>query len=70
VLDTPDHVFAVERTAAAGPRARVYVNVSGAPAAVDAPPDGWCAAGTAEPVSAGARLTLAPWSSLWLTADE
>ena len=71
VLATPDQVFAVERTAAAGPRARVYVNVSGAPAAVDAPPGGgWCAAGTAEPVSAGARITLAPWSSLWLTADD
>jgi sucrose phosphorylase len=70
VLDTPEHVFAVERTAAAGPRARVHVNVSGAPAAVDAPPGGgWRAAGTAEPVPAGTRLTLAPWSSLWLTAD-
>jgi hypothetical protein len=69
VLDTPENVFAVERTATAGRRARVYVNVSGEPAAVDAPPDGgWCVAGTAEPVSAGARLTLAPWSSLWLIA--
>jgi sucrose phosphorylase len=69
VLDTPPAVFAVERVAADGERARVYVNVSGEPCAVGVPHDGarWSSL-VGGPAPEGERLVLPPWSSAWLDA--
>jgi glycosidase len=67
VLDTPPAVFAVERVAAGGERARVYVNVSGEPCAVRVGGAGW--ASLSGPAPEADRLVLAPWSSVWLHAD-
>ncbi len=69
VLDTPPAVFAVERVAADGERARVYVNVSGEPCAVGVPNDGarWSSL-VGGPAPEGERLVLPPWSSAWLDA--
>ncbi|MGI8781875.1 MAG: alpha-amylase family glycosyl hydrolase [Solirubrobacteraceae bacterium] len=69
LLDAPPQVFAVERAAESGERARVYVNVSGEPCTVGVAGDGakWVPlAGRASPAP-GAQLRLAPWSSAWLT---
>ena len=62
-------VFAVERVAADGERARVYVNVSGEPCAVGVPHDGarWSSL-VGGPAPEGERLVLPPWSSAWLDA--
>lgn len=70
LLDAPPEVFAVERAAADGERARVYVNVSGEPAAVSVPGDGarWVPLAGSADASPGERLELAPWSSAWLRA--
>ncbi len=70
VLDTPPAVFAVERVAAGGDRARVYVNVSGEPCTVRVPHDGarW-SSHPGGPAPVGERLALAPWSSAWLRGD-
>jgi glycosidase len=62
VLDTPVSVFAVER---GGGRARVYVNVSGAPCSV-AVAGAWAPLEGGPPV--GPRVELAPWASAWLRA--
>jgi hypothetical protein len=59
-------VFAVERVAAGGERARVYVNVSGEPCTVSVP-QRWSSL-SAGPAPVGGRLALAPWSSAWLRA--
>ncbi len=69
VLDTPPAVFAVERVAADGERARVYVNVSGEPCAVGVPRDGarWSSL-VGGPAPEGERLVLPAWSSAWLDA--
>jgi glucosylglycerate phosphorylase len=71
LLDAPRQVFAVERVAEDGARARVYVNVSGEPCAVRVEGDGgrWVPlpGGAGPPV--GESLKLAPWSSTWLHAD-
>jgi glucosylglycerate phosphorylase len=66
VLDTAPEVFAVERVAAGGERARVYVNVSGEPCTVSVP-QRWSSL-SAGPAPVGGRLALAPWSSAWLRA--
>jgi sucrose phosphorylase len=67
VLDTPPNVFAVEREAVTGERARVYVNVSRRPATVLLSQAGWVdIAGQA----VGGRLELAAWSSTWLRSVD
>jgi len=66
VLDTEPGVFAVERVAEGGERARVYVNVSGEPCRVSVP-QRWSSL-SAAPAPDGGRLVLAPWSSAWLRA--
>jgi hypothetical protein len=66
VLDGPREQFAVERVAAGGERARVYVNLSREPSTAELEPGGWRDfAGR----SACARVELAPWSSMWLRDD-
>ncbi len=65
LLDAPPQVFALERTAEGGERARVYVNVSGEPCRVHVE-GAWSALGDGAVPAAGGRLELAPWSSAWL----
>ena len=63
VLDGPPELFAVEREALGGERARVYVNVSGESATAVLHEREWADfAGRPAP----ARLEVAPWSSVWL----
>jgi hypothetical protein len=66
VLDAPPHVFAVERCAESGERARVYVNVSRAPATVDLGSATWTPLAGQACVTRDGRVELAPWSSAWL----
>lgn len=67
VLDGPPELFAVEREAPGGERARVYVNVSGEPSTAALDPTGWVDfAGSA----VGGRVELAPWSSAWLRSES
>jgi glycosidase len=64
VLDAPREVFAVERAAPTGERARVYVNVSSRRVRVAVEPGaGWA---TFDGRAADAALELGPWSSCWL----
>jgi glycosidase len=63
VLDGPDALFGVERQAATGERARVYVNVSAEETAAPRLAGDWIDA-AGEPVRGAVRLP--PWSSLWL----
>jgi glucosylglycerate phosphorylase len=63
VLDCPPELFAVEREAPGGERARVYVNVSGEPATAALPETEWIDF-SGRPATA--RLEVAPWSSVWL----
>jgi glycosidase len=67
VLDTPPDVFAVEREAVTGERARVCVNVSRRPATVALSEADWVDF-TGQAV--GERLELAAWSSTWLRSDD
>jgi hypothetical protein len=55
VLDTPPEVFAVERVAPTGERARVYVNFSARRVSVRIAND---------------RRDLEPWSSTWLSEED
>lgn len=68
VLDTPPAVFAVERVAGSGERARVYVNVSGEPCAVGMPRSARWSSLAGGYAPEGERVVLAPWSSAWLHA--
>jgi len=70
LLDTPSKIFAVERAAESGERARVYVNVSGEPATASVAGDRarWLPLAGYPCASTGGRLRLAPWSSVWLRA--
>lgn len=65
LLDAPPQVFAVERAADSGERARVYVNVAGEPASVGVS-DEWAPIAPNATPPAGGLLQLAPWSSAWL----
>ena len=67
LLDAPPQVFAVERAAESGERARVYVNVSGAPASVRVSTE-WAPIAPSTTAPAGGHVALAPWSSAWLRA--
>jgi len=71
LLDTPPQVFAVERVAEGGQRARVYVNVSGEPGTVQVPRHGtgWLPLDGSATSVEGERLRLAPWASAWLHSD-
>lgn len=66
ILDVPDVVFGVRRTASTGDQALVYVNVSGREVAVELPVGSWLGL----PAGGGGdgRLTVPGWSSVWLTA--
>jgi glycosidase len=67
VLDSRPEVFALEREAVTGERARVYINVSSAPATVALAQLEWVDfAGQA----VGERLELAAWSSAWLRSND
>lgn len=72
VLQAPPQVFAVERTADSGERARVFVNVSGTPRTVTLESDGvrWTPLAGRSTQPAGERVELAPWSSLWMRATR
>jgi glucosylglycerate phosphorylase len=63
ILDGPPEIFAVEREARSGERARVYVNLSGDPSKAAVSETGWA---DFEGREAGRGLVLAPWSSVWL----
>jgi glucosylglycerate phosphorylase len=63
VLDGPPELFAVEREAAGGQRARVYVNVSREPSTAVLSQSGWV---DASGCPVGRQVGLAPWSSAWL----
>ena len=67
VLDGPPELFAVEREATSGERARVYVNVSGETSTAELSQSGWVDF-SGRPV--GRRVELAPWSSAWLRAEQ
>jgi glycosidase len=67
VLDAPREVFAVERAAPTGERARMYVNVSSDEARVRLEPSAGWADFDGRPVDAA--LELGPWSSRWLRAE-
>jgi sucrose phosphorylase len=66
VLDGPDAVFGLRRTASTGEEAVVYVNVSGEETRVDVPPGSWKQLPDGRVVSP--RLRLPAWSSVWLIA--
>ena len=67
VLDSDPAVLAIERRAATGARARVYVNVTERPAGAPGPTDGgWVDYATGSPWPRGRRIDVPAWSSTWL----
>lgn len=69
VLDGDPGILAIERRAATGARARVYVNVSQRSAAAPAPDGrGWVDYATGSPWPRGRSVDVPAWSSVWLRA--
>jgi len=68
ILDTPQGVLGIER-GSSSIRARVYVNVSSVPIAVNWPGSDWVGFEVA-PATGAATIMIGPWDSVWLRKDS